>query len=56
MFLTNYKKDRLIISNLGHNSQNKKLFDFVIGGTESVKITDQIIKSYLNIVNGISKN
>ena len=43
---------------LGHNSQNKTLIDFVITGTGRVRITDQIVKSYLipNIVNGIAKD
>jgi hypothetical protein len=45
-------------NNLGHNSQNKTLIDFVITGTGRVRITDQIVKSYLipNIVNGIAKD
>jgi hypothetical protein len=45
-------------NNLGHNSQNKTLIDFVITGTGRVRITDQIVKSYLipNIVNGIAND
>jgi hypothetical protein len=45
-------------NNLGHNSQNKTLIDFVITGTGRIRITDQIVKSCLipNIVNGIAKD
>lgn len=45
-------------NNLGHNSQHKKLIDFVITETGRVRITDQIVKTYLVpiILNGVAKD
>ena len=34
-------------NNIGHNSINKTLEDFIITGTGRIKITDQIVRDYL---------
>jgi integrase len=45
-------------NNIGHNSINKTLEDFIITGTGRIKITDQIVRDYLKptIQDGVLKD